>query len=160
MTSPPNTGAVRGIAFLVAAMSLFAMVDGFSKMLVAHQSFGQIMLARYILTLPAMLLMFGPARWPEMFRTAHPALQFWRGFSPVMVGGSMVLALTYLPLAEATVILFAGPFLVVALSGPLLGERVRLTSWIAVALGFVAVLLVSRPGLGMRWRPTTSRPAC
>ena len=45
-----------------------------------------------------------------------------------MVGSLMVLAVTYLPLAEATVILFAGPFFVVALSGWFLGERVSLDS--------------------------------
>ena len=86
--------------------------------------------------------------YSAIYTCPHPILQLVRGFSPVMVGGSMVLALKFLPLAEATVILFAGPFLVVALSGPLLGERVRLTSWIAVAMGFLAVLLVARPGLG------------
>jgi drug/metabolite transporter (DMT)-like permease len=36
----------------------------------------------------------------------------------------------------------------VALSGRLLGERVRAASWIGVALGFLAVLIVARPGFG------------
>jgi drug/metabolite transporter (DMT)-like permease len=59
---------------------------------------------------------------------------------------SMVLAVRHLPLAEATVILYAGPLLVVALSHPFLGERVRLPAWIGVGVGFLAVLVVSRPG--------------
>ena len=58
----------------------------------------------------------------------------------------MVIAVWYLPLAEATVILFAGPFLVLALSGWLLGERVGAASWIGVVVGFIAVLIVARPG--------------
>ena len=60
----------------------------------------------------------------------------------------MVLGVRYLPLADATAILFAAPFLIVALSMPLLGERVRPASWIGVAVGFVAVLIVARPGFG------------
>ena len=52
-----------------------------------------------------------------------PKLQILRAFAPLFVGGSMVLAVRYLPLSEATVILFAAPFMVVALSGPFLGER-------------------------------------
>ena len=58
----------------------------------------------------------------------------------------MVFAVKYLPLAEATVILFAGPFFVVALSGWLLGERVGGSSWIGVLIGFLSVLIVARPG--------------
>jgi drug/metabolite transporter (DMT)-like permease len=38
------------------------------------------------------------------------------------------------------------PFLVLALSGWLLGERVSGASWIGVAVGFLAVLIVARPG--------------
>ena len=58
----------------------------------------------------------------------------------------MVIAVWYLPLAEATVILFAGPFLVLALSGWLLDERVGAASWVGVVIGFIAVLIVARPG--------------
>jgi drug/metabolite transporter (DMT)-like permease len=60
----------------------------------------------------------------------------------------MVLGVRYLPLAEATVILFASPFLIVALAGPVLGERVRPASWIGVVAGFAAVVIVARPGFG------------
>jgi drug/metabolite transporter (DMT)-like permease len=35
---------------------------------------------------------------------------------------------------------------VVALSAPYLGERVRAASWIGVTIGFLAVLIVARPG--------------
>jgi drug/metabolite transporter (DMT)-like permease len=65
---------------------------------------------------------------------------------PLVISVSMVLAVRYLPLADATAILFAGPFLVVALSAPVLGEQVKPSSWIGVAVGFVAVLIVARPG--------------
>lgn len=58
----------------------------------------------------------------------------------------MVLAVRHLPLAEATVILYIGPLLVVALSQPLLGEKVRLSAWVGVCVGFLAVLIVARPG--------------
>jgi drug/metabolite transporter (DMT)-like permease len=68
--------------------------------------------------------------------------------TPLVISCAMVLAVRYLPLAEATVILFAGPFLVVAFSAPLLGERVPMASWLGVAIGFAAVLIVARPGLG------------
>lgn len=140
------TQRTKGILLLVVAVSCFGAVDGFSKMLVETQSFGQIMLARYAPACVALLIATGPRRWNALFATRRPGLQIIRGLTPLFVGGSMVFAVRYLPLAEATVILFAGPFLVVAMSGYMLGERVEISSWIGVALGFIAVLLVARPG--------------
>jgi drug/metabolite transporter (DMT)-like permease len=144
--SPTLAPRARGILLLIAAVSCFGAVDGFSKILVDAQSFGQIMLARYAPALVVLLFAAGPRQWSDLYSTRRPGLQLLRGISPVFVGGLMVFAVRYLPLAEATVILFAGPFIVVALSRSMLGERVAPSSWIAVAIGFLAVLLVARPG--------------
>ena len=139
---------LRGIVLLLLSVSLFAAVDGVSKLLADTQSVGQIVWARYALALPLLLATQRPANWASLFRTARPGLQILRAVAPLFVGGSMVMAVRYLPLAEATVILFAAPFLVVALSRPFLGERVGLASWIGVFIGFAAVLVVARPGFG------------
>jgi drug/metabolite transporter (DMT)-like permease len=53
-----------------------------------------------------------------------------------------------MPLADATAISFASPLLVVALSAPLLGERVSVHGWVGVACGFAGVLVIARPGAG------------
>jgi drug/metabolite transporter (DMT)-like permease len=137
-----------GILLVVSSATIFGAVDGISKLLTEHASAGQIVWARYALALPVLLAALGPRRLPSLFKTTRPGLQLLRGLSPIGVSFGMTLAVAYMPLAEATVILFAAPFLVVALSGPLLGERVGLSRWIAVAIGFFAVLLVARPGFG------------
>ena len=136
----------RGILCLIASVTLFGMVDGLSKLIITKETFGQIMLSRYLLPLIVIIAFTKPHRRSALFSTHKLPLQIIRGIMPVMVGSLMVLAVTYLPLAEATVILFAGPFFVVALSGWFLGERVTVDSWIGVAIGFTAVLLVARPG--------------
>src|SRR5690606_20710630 len=59
---------------------------------------------------------------------------------------SFYFGLTLLPLAEATAIAFAAPLFVVALSLPLLGERVELRRWLGAVAGFCGVLIVVRPG--------------
>lgn len=141
------THRTRGILLLIVAVSCFGAVDGFSKMLVDTQSFGQIMLARYGPACVVLLLAAGPGGLRSLFATRRPGLQIVRGLTPLFVGGSMVFAVRYLPLAEATVILFAGPFLVVLLSRHVLGERVEASSWVGVIIGFVAVLLAARPGI-------------
>lgn len=144
----PNRDRLRGILLLVAAVSLFGVVDGISKMLAETQSLGQIMVARYALAVPVLLATSPPAGWSRLFQTTRPGLQILRAIAPLIIGGAMVLAVRYLPLADATAILFAGPFLVVALSASMLGERVRAASWIGVIVGFAAVLIVARPGFG------------
>jgi drug/metabolite transporter (DMT)-like permease len=137
-----------GILLVVVSASCFGLVDGISKLLADTNSVGQIVWARYALALPILIATTRPAKLPTLFRTGQPGLQILRGLMPIVISITMVLAVRHLPLAEATVILFAAPLLVVALSVPFLGERVRLSSWIAVTIGFAAVLVVARPGFG------------
>ncbi|MBN9023091.1 MAG: DMT family transporter [Rhizobiales bacterium] len=142
----PST--LRGIVLITMSATVFAGVDGFSKVLADSQSVWQIVWARYAIALPLILLLTPAADRRALFRTANPGPQILRGLMPIGVSVSMVLGVRHLPLAEATVILFASPFAVVALAGPLLGERVHRASWVGVGVGFAAVLLVARPGLG------------
>jgi drug/metabolite transporter (DMT)-like permease len=58
-------------------------------------------------------------------------------------------ALALLPLGEATTLTYAAPILATLLSGLILAEKIGLRRWSAVAVGFVGVLLVARPGAGV-----------
>ncbi len=146
MSDPKRSDVLAGIVFLIISACFFGSVDGMSKVLADTQSVGQIIWTRYALALPMLLLITPPRQWRALFVTRSPGLQIVRGLTPLVISAGMVLGVRYLPLAEATVILFVGPFIVVALAGPLLGEHVRLSSWIAVAIGFLAVIVVARPG--------------
>jgi drug/metabolite transporter (DMT)-like permease len=93
--------------------------------------------------------------------TALPVLVLWEGFAslrPRRLGlvvvrctlgaASLVLAFvsfSRIPLADAYTIAFMTPLLVTALSAPLLGERVGWRQWVAVLIGFGAVVLMMRP---------------
>ncbi|WP_186417503.1 DMT family transporter [Bosea sp. CS1GBMeth4] len=55
-------------------------------------------------------------------------------------------ALAHVPLAKATALTFAAPIIVTALAGVLLGETVSRSRWAAVLVGFVGVMVISRPG--------------
>jgi drug/metabolite transporter (DMT)-like permease len=154
MNSHERAERLRGIALMILGASMFAAVDGVSKLLAETQSVGQIVWARYALALPVLILTTPPNNWRTILKTTRPGMQMLRGVMPLTLSASMVMAVRYLPLAEATVILFAAPFLIVALARPVLGEPVRPASWIGVALGFTAVLIVARPGFGSLSRYT------
>ena len=54
-------------------------------------------------------------------------------------------AMTFLPLTLTATILFSAPLIICMLSWPLLGERVGLFRWSAIALGFGGVAIAIRP---------------
>ncbi len=58
------------------------------------------------------------------------------------------LALQYLQLDQTATIFFLSPFIVAALAGPMLNEWIGWHRLLAICVGFVGVLLVTRPGFG------------
>ncbi len=82
----------------------------------------------------------------RLVRSRRPWLQAGRAACLVASLSCLFVSLTYLPLAEATAINFTGPLFIVALSGPLLGERIDPGRWLAVAVGMCGALIVVRPG--------------
>jgi drug/metabolite transporter (DMT)-like permease len=55
-------------------------------------------------------------------------------------------ALRTLPLTVVTAITFAAPLLVALLAGPVLGEKLGPRRAVAIVVGFVGVLVITRPG--------------
>jgi len=61
-------------------------------------------------------------------------------------GAAFVLAFRYLPLADTHAVGATSPLLVIALGVLFLSERSSVARWLAVAAGFVGVMLIVRPG--------------
>ena len=84
-----------------------------------------------------------------MFRVRSLPLQILRG--GFLFGSTFFnfLALQTLQLAETMSIMFFSPMVITALAGPLLGEWAGWRRWLAVMIGFVGVLVITRPGVGV-----------
>jgi drug/metabolite transporter (DMT)-like permease len=137
-----------GIALMCGALFSFACLDATAKWL--NQTIHPILTiwVRYIGSIVFVTLFVNPWTTPGVARTTRPWLQAGRS---VLLLGSTALnffALKYLQLTETVSIMFATPFLVALLAGPLLGERVGPRRLAAIAVGFVGVLIITRPGLG------------
>jgi drug/metabolite transporter (DMT)-like permease len=139
---------VFAVLLLAAGVTLFGIMDGLAKLLAGRYSVVQVVWARYAFALPVLLATARPAAWPGLLRCVRPSLQAVRGLLPVLANVTVVVGVSLMPLADATAISFASPLLVVALSVPLLGERISVHSWAGVACGFAGVLLIVRPGAG------------
>jgi drug/metabolite transporter (DMT)-like permease len=85
---------------------------------------------------------------PGLDAHQRPLLQLMR--SVLLLASTLCnfAALRYLQLDEAIALIFSTPFFVAALSGPILGEWVHWRRWTAIAIGFLGVLVVTRPGAG------------
>ena len=80
-------------------------------------------------------------------RTNRLRLYFLRcltGLSAMLTG---FWALVHLPLAQAVALSYTTPLFVTILAVLLLGEVVRARRWSAVAIGFVGVMVILRPGV-------------
>lgn len=141
--------ALAGIVLTVSSMLLFALMDGLSKQLMARYSFVQIMWLRYLLFVGFGLVM----AWRNGFRatvaTTRPALQLVRSLILIVESMAFLAAFKFLALADAHAIAAVGPLIGTVLAAVVLNETVGLRRLSAVAVGFVGVLIIIRPGAGV-----------
>lgn len=129
-------------------MTLFGIMDGLGKLLGRDYPVVEVIWARYAFALPVILTMTSPRGWPTLLRCERPWLQAGRALLPLLASATVIVGVSFMPLADATAISFASPLLVVILSMPLLRERVSTDTWIGVISGFAGILIIVRPGIG------------
>jgi drug/metabolite transporter (DMT)-like permease len=137
---------LRGIALFMLAVMLFALLDATSKHLSASFAVPLLVWARYMLHFVIMLVFVGPSMRLQLVKTDNLALQVVRALTLAGTTGFAMMALSTMPLAEATAVLFLAPMLVTLFAGPMLGERIGAGRWAALVVGFAGVLLIARPG--------------
>jgi drug/metabolite transporter (DMT)-like permease len=118
------------------------------KLLVRDISVWQIMFVRSSVILLLVTALNGVAPFPRAFRSPFRMLLGARSLIIVAAWALYYSAARYLALGELVTIYFGSPILVAFMAGPVLRERVTAGRWLAVAMGFVGVLIACRPGLG------------
>ena len=144
------TSLRRGIAITALAWSIFPTLDAISKFLADGHDVFFVMFGRFAAQLAVAVLLVATIAPQGLVRTARavfPRLQLLRSSGFAVHTVVYILGILSLPLAEGSALLFTGPIMLAALSGPLLGERVSRATWIAVLVGFAGALAVIRPGL-------------
>lgn len=149
-TSSDTSASLRAILLTLLTVIGFAAMNGTNKYLTIDYPVAQVVWARFFFAnLGIMLVGLWRPGLKALVRTRRPGLQALR--SALMICSTLLFvgSLSLLPLAEVEAINFAGPFFVVALSAPMLKERVPAEIWIAVIVGFVGILVIIRPGAGV-----------
>ncbi|QEL25580.1 DMT family transporter [Bosea sp. F3-2] len=147
-SSEAGRARLAAIGLMGVAVLLFSMLDASAKWLGQSMNPLQVVFARYAGSMILVLALINPWTHPGVLRTKRPWLQWGR--SLLLLGSTALnfIALRYLQLAETISIMFAAPLLVALVSGPLLGEWPGPRRLAAIAVGFLGVLVVTRPGVG------------
>lgn len=148
-----------GIALMIATTFVFAVQDGISRHLAGEYNVMMIVMIRYWFFAAFVIAIakrsVGSVR--EAAKTEQPFIQITRGLLLSLEICVMVAAFTILGLVESHAVFTCYPLLVAALSGPVLGERVGWRRWAAIGVGFIGVLIILKPGLGV-FEPTALIP--
>lgn len=82
----------------------------------------------------------------SILRTSRPWMHFWRAILGVGAIGSACYSVNLLPLSDNTIIMSSQPFFFLPLAVIFLSEKVDLSRWIAILIGFVGLLIMFQPG--------------
>ncbi|ANF24370.1 DMT family transporter [Stutzerimonas stutzeri] len=134
-----------GVSLILVSCLTLASHDGLSKYLTQLYPVFLVIWARYMAQTVLMLTLFTPRMGRRVFLTLRPKLQICRGLSLVSVSMLFISGLSYIPLAEATAVIFLTPLLV-TIASALLGEQVSRAQWLAVGCGLIGVMIIVRPG--------------
>ncbi len=134
---------------MILAMSLIPLGDAAGKLLTTAHGASPVFVAWSRFAIGALLLVPFLARRHYDARALIDGRAVFRGL--LIVGGivSILTALRTEPLPNVFGAFFAGPILSFVLSALLLREPVRAAQVALLALGFLGVLLVVKPGFGM-----------
>lgn len=144
---PPEERRLLAIGLSLVAYFLFTCIDSSAKWL-GQIGFAavQIVFLRYAIHLVLVAAIHLPRHGSDLVRTGSLPLQFARALALLGATSLNFLALRYLPLTVTGAIAFTVPLLICALSVPLLGESVGWRRWTSIAIGFLGILVIVRPG--------------
>ena len=132
---------------MAAAMAAFTINDAITKAVSAEMNFGQVMLVRglFAIVLIAALALHQRALRP--LRTLMTMAVVLRVAGEIGATILFLAAIVNLPLANTTAILQVLPLAITLGAALTFGEPVGWRRWLAIATGFLGVLIIVRPGV-------------
>jgi drug/metabolite transporter (DMT)-like permease len=141
----PQKAAYVGCFSLCFGMFMFGIGNALIKEASETLPSVEVVLLRSCFSVSYMfmfLLFTGNLSW---LKSHNYPLQITRGIVGFFGLWTLFISFKILPMPEATTFTFLSPFVITALAGPLLKEKVSVQRWIAVLVGFSGVLIVAQP---------------
>tara|TARA_Y100000590_G_scaffold390628_1_gene466603 strand:- start:402 stop:1283 length:882 start_codon:yes stop_codon:yes gene_type:complete len=139
---------IRGSLLIIITTLCFTAMDAQVKYFSIYTTFIIFVWAKYVGQTVFLSFFFYKNR-NKIFEFGNLKLQILRGVCTICPTMGFFLALKYVPLAEATALGFLHPIMVVLASAFILKEKLTISKISIVLLGFLGVLIITRPGLGV-----------
>lgn len=137
----------RGILAMVIAMAAFNLSDALTKLATQQLPLGETVFVRGLFATIAVAVVVGfDGTWRQARNLATPALAL-RLVGEVGATLFYLMALVHIALPNISAMFQATPLAMTAAAALFLGEKVGPRRWIAIAVGFVGVMIIVRPGL-------------
>jgi drug/metabolite transporter (DMT)-like permease len=136
---------ILGLFYMLISVTFFSLMDVLVKV-TGEYALGEILFFRSLFGLIPIFFLIPKNRLKNFYKTQKISLHFYRSLFGIIAMASIFIALRNLELAETVAMTFAGPIFVTLFSIFFLSEKVRLTRWLAVVIGFIGVIFISRPG--------------
>jgi drug/metabolite transporter (DMT)-like permease len=153
MTQANTDRSLQGIALCVLAYGFLSLQDAAFKWLVTDYSVFEILFWRGLVVMIACLLIGRKRLWRQTWQSVSKALLIKRGLLSIFAWVFYYSAARDLSLAQMTTLYFSAPLMVTALASLILKERATRWQWLAVAIGFVGVLIACQPSAGVTLWP-------
>ena len=134
-----------GAVYMIVSVLFFSLMDILIK-ITDEYDVGQTMFFRAFFGLIPIYFLIPKERIADFYKTKNFKLHFYRSFFGAIAMAAIFIGLRNLQLAEVTALAFSAPLWVVVFSMFFLSETIRLKRWIAVGLGFVGTIIISKPG--------------
>jgi len=135
-----------GVLLMTLAAFIWVLHDAISKWLMQDYSIYQVLLLRTVFSLLPILIVVRREGGVIRLRKARVWVCLGRGCLAVGCFVLFLAALPLMPLTDIFAIVMSAPLLISALSALVLKEPVGFRRWVAVLVGFSAVLVMVRPG--------------
>ena len=139
----------HGIFYMIIMSGCIISMDASAKTLSSEMPLLMVVWGRYLFNFIFIALFFFREDPRDLVRTKRFYLQILRSFLGLSATFTFWGALVFLSLVDCVAIVFISPLLVTALSVLLLAEKVGFHRWGAVIMGFIGVMIVIRPGMGI-----------
>lgn len=141
--------AKRNVRFAVFAI-LFAVLslsfgDAVIKMMSISLPLWQIYVIRSLIAIPVLVFL---VKYYDPTLSLEPVSIKWTVLRSLLLGFMWIAyyaALPYIKLSSAAAVYYTTPIFITMFSALFTGEKIGLKSWLAIAVGFVGVLVIVRP---------------
>lgn len=140
--------SLKAVGLMVVGMMFIPLGDSFAKLAAEASSYNGVTIAwtRFVI---GMLIVLPLALLSGQFNELKEG--FWRAqiLRGVLLSsgiGCIITAVSLVPLADAYGAFFIGPVVATLLARFVLGEVVRRVEWMALAIGFIGIMLILKPG--------------